>query len=73
MTRQAKIIERGNGFPSDGDYVADSEDLYRIVGDLGPIQTTGVRGNWVYAELELVDWCDCDEDDVYPCIVEIED
>lgn len=65
----AKIEERGNGFPRPGQYVATDGDLYRVVELTGPIETTGVRGNWMRAKVEEADWSDCAEGDEFPAAV----
>lgn len=70
-TIEAKIEERGNGFPSAGDYVASTDDLYRIVEMWGRTETTGLRGNWRRAKVELVDWSECAESDQFPAQVVI--
>jgi len=50
---KARLIEQGNGLPGVGElvYHHDSDELYRIIRYSG-IHTDGVRGNYVYADLE---------------------
>lgn len=58
----ARIVERGNGFPSVGDYVpSPNGNLYRVEYTLGPIQTTGLQGNWCETMVSEADWRDCPE------------
>lgn len=66
---QAKIIERGNGLVDVGDYVAgDDGEVYTVVSITGPIHTGGPgSGNYVYAEVELADWSDVDDDNEPSC------
>ena len=68
-TIEAKIEEQGNGFPQAGAYVACDGDLYRVVELSGPIETTGVRGNWIRALVEAADWSDCADGDEFPAAV----
>lgn len=61
---QAKIYERGNGWPVAGCYVQDREgSLYRVTGEsFGPIQTGQPgEGNWLLCEVEEADWSDLGE------------
>jgi hypothetical protein len=69
MNMEAKIEERGNGFPKAGQYVAADGELYRVVELTGPIETTGVRGNWIRAEVAEADWSVCTEGDEFPAAV----
>lgn len=66
---KATIQERGNGFPSVGDYApGDDGNLYRIVALSGRIQTAQ-SSNYIYAEVESADWLDCPEEDEFPALV----
>lgn len=67
----AKIIEHGNGFPDVGDYVSDGDQLYRVLSTGTTIHTTGMRGNWVTAQVEEADWDDCAERDQFTATVEV--
>lgn len=66
---QAKIIERGNGLAGAGDYVAgDDGEVYTVTKVVGPIHTGAPgEGNYVYAEVELADWSDVDDDNEPVC------
>jgi hypothetical protein len=66
---QAKIIEHGNGLVDAGDYVsANDGGVYRVVKTVGPIHTGGPgAGSYVYAEVELADWSDVDDDNEPTC------
>ena len=61
------ITERGNGFPSDGDYVVsrDGQQLYRVVEVGSTIHTDRPRGNYVHATCTPVDWSECPEADTH--------
>lgn len=72
-TKSARLIEQGNGFPRVGDYVAGGSDLYRVVAVDTSIQTTGLRGNWIGADVVAADWDDCDESDVHSARVELDE
>ena len=74
MTRDACIIECGNGFPSVGDYVPGACCLYLVTALHGPIQTgrNPGEGNWILATVAEADWCDCAEKNEFPARVEIE-
>ena len=67
----AHIHETNAGFPGVGDYVIAEGALYRVVAIGGDIHTPPRRytGNYVEAQLELADWCDCLEGEEYPCDV----
>jgi hypothetical protein len=70
MMIKCTIQERGNGLPSVDDYVpGDDGNLYRVTAVTGRIQT-GQPGipHSVPAEVVLVDWLDCDEEDEYPAM-----
>lgn len=71
----ATIQERGNGFPSAGDYVpGDDGNLYLIVSTGGNICTHGPGvANDIEAVVELADWDDCDEDEEFPAMVITDD
>lgn len=72
MAQTAKIEERGNGFPSVGDYVSGEDGtLYRVLSAGSTIHTTGGRSNWITAQVEECDWSDCDEGDEFQASVEI--
>ena len=71
---KATIEERGNGFPSVGDYVPDSEGgIYKVVAFEDRIQTGTAPGasNWVRATVEPADWSDCAEGDEFPASVNL--
>lgn len=71
---ESTIYERGMGFPNVGDFVADPDDLYKIVA-MGSRIFTGEPGlpNYVYATLEIADWGDIESDDeIFPAYVGIE-
>lgn len=74
----ATISERGNGFPSAGDYVpGDDGELYQVLSIGSRIHTEpgGSGGaNWVTAQVELADWSDCDNSAEFPalCVLESE-
>lgn len=72
---KATIHERGNGFPHPGDYVpGDDGELYRLIAYDGPIHTGSAgEANYVYADVELVDWSDCPDGDEYEALVSLED
>ena len=62
------ITERGNGFPSDGDYVVsrDGQQLYRVVEVGSTIHTAEPgSGNYVYATCTPADWSECSESDTH--------
>jgi hypothetical protein len=62
----ATVYEMGNGFPGVDDYVpGDDGELYRITATDGRISTTGMANN-ITAELELADWDDVEENDIFP-------
>ena len=67
---QAKIHERGNGFPDSGDYVSGPDgSLYLITGEsFGPIQTGDHLGNWLAAEVEEATWTDAGAEFVFPAL-----
>lgn len=67
----AIFIEQGNGFPDVGDYVSGPDQLYRITGHLGRIQTDDPRGNYCDCEVEEVDWAECDEECEFPGLIEV--
>ena len=67
----AEIVERGNGFPDPGDYVAgDDGELYRIVSMSARIETNGAGvGSSIRATVELANWGDVESDDeVHPSL-----
>ena len=66
----AQIEERGNGFPSVGEFVpGDDGELYEIVELNTRIHTHGPgAGNTLFAEVVLADWDDVEEDDVFPAL-----
>lgn len=62
---KATITERGNGFPSVGQYVSSVRDgnIYRVTAIVGRIQTHGPgQGNTIEAEVEMADWTDIDDE-----------
>lgn len=66
----ARILERGNGFPVAGDYVTDGNELYLIETINSRIHTGGSgEANYVYAEVALADWDDCEEDEIHTASV----
>ena len=68
-TVEARIEECGNGLPDVGDYVPGTDgELYRVVTFRGPIQTgrSPGAGNWILAQVESVDWADCEEGAEHP-------
>lgn len=71
----AEIVERGNGLPQTGAYVGgDDGELYHIVSIENNINT-GRRpgaGNWCRAEVELADWNDVEEDEIFPALAQVE-
>jgi len=64
----ALIHECGSGFPEVGDYVSDGSYLY-IASDLNNNIHTDypIKGNYIYAKLDISDWSDCDECEEFPC------
>ncbi len=75
-TVRARLVEEGNYFPARGAYVVgEGSQLYRVVCITGNIQTSGMGGNWVTAELEpMGDWAgheDVTEADVFPVRVSL--
>lgn len=59
--KKATIHERGNGLPTADFYVPGNDgELYRIV------SIDGRSANYVRATVELADWSDCAEEDVFP-------
>lgn len=50
--QEAKLYERGNGFPSVGGTVYDGTDWWRVAWMGSHVHTGHVRGNWVWAKLE---------------------
>jgi len=69
----ARIIERGNGFPDVDDYVQGNDgELYRIVTLDDCIQTghSGL-GPWLRGTVEPAEWDDVPEDWTSRCAVEV--
>ena len=75
MATQATIEERGNGFPSVGDYVPGDDGLYRVVSIDSRIETGRAPGcsSWIRATVEEADWEDCDEGEEFPASVLVGD
>jgi hypothetical protein len=71
MTKEVKVFEAGNGFPSTGDYVQYNGEPYRVESLVNCIHTSrpGV-GNYMYSTISPVDWADIEEEDVFPVTVE---
>lgn len=69
---KAIIEEQGNGFPSAGDYVSSSDQLYRVESIDSRIQTEQFRSNYVYATVEPLDWSECAEGDEFPARVSLD-
>ena len=77
-TYNATIAERGNGFPSAGDLIADIETstIYRIT-RMGRIQI-GASGsgaaNYVHATVEAaeLDFGDVDDDELSDCVLTVD-
>ena len=70
---KATVYERGNGFPKAGAYVPGSDDkLYRVVRLSGYINTTGGNNN-VGTIVELADWYDCEESEVFEASVTLDE
>lgn len=73
----ATIEERGNGFPGVGDCVPGSDgELYRITATNGRIHTGNPGSgspNYIYAEVELADWDDCEEDEIHTASAAVQD
>ena len=67
---QAKIHERGNGFPDTGDFVPGNDGVLYLVtgGSSGPIQTGHPFGNWLLVEVEEADWTDAGAEFVFPAL-----
>lgn len=56
MGINAKIFEMGNGFPSEGDILMNSDGgVYRLAETDGRIHTGDLRGNFIFAALEESD------------------
>jgi len=75
MSMKATIEERGNGFPTAGDYVPGDGQLYRVVSIDTRIETGSAAGcaNWVRATVEEAEWDDCPEGEEYPASVIVGD
>lgn len=73
---KATIQERGNGFPSTGDYVpGDDGNLYEVI-SIGPrIMTGGYSGasNYVHATVEVSDWEEVEEGEEFPALAVLDD
>lgn len=69
---KAIIEEQGNGFPVAGDYVSDSDQLYRVESIDSRIQTEQYKANYVYATVEPVEWSECAEGDEHSARVRVE-
>lgn len=68
----AKIIEQGNGLPSEGDYCSGDGQLYEIVSTYGAIHTDDSRGNYVWGKVVEADWSDCAEGDEHSALVVVD-
>lgn len=71
---EARIYELGNGFPREGAYLRDDDQLYRVVSFFGPIHIGNSaigESNYVYGYVVKASDDDCAEEDEYPAAVEI--
>ena len=71
----AIISEHGNGFPDVDDVVPSSDgELYKIVATNGRIHTADPGSgapNYIYAEVELADWDDYEESEIFEAHCEL--
>lgn len=72
MSIEAIIVKRGNGFPSEGQFIALDSELFRVVRCSGQIFTNRPGGEeHMFGAVELVDWDELGEAEPYPCALEL--
>jgi hypothetical protein len=71
---RAIIEERGNDFPSVGNYVPGSDgNLYLVTYVSGHIMTQQYKSNTMHCEVVQASWDDCTEDDEFSAMIRFED
>lgn len=70
------ILEQGNGFPSEGDYVTDGGDIYRVISAGSTIHAPPALSPhsdcYIYASVVAADWDDCPEGQEHSARVEVQ-
>lgn len=71
----AALVERGNGFPGVGDYVAGDDGEVYVVVSLGTVIHTGQPGSsaWIDGTVRLGDWGDVTEETEPTCVAFVGD
>jgi len=67
--KQAYIVERGNGLPSEGDHVVFGDVIYEVRDYIGPIMTDGLQGNYKLAEVKRIGDLLDEDGEVFPAKV----
>lgn len=72
MNIETIIVERGNRFPNEGDFVQLGSELFKVVRCAGQIFTNRAGGeNHMFGAVEMASWDDVDKARLHPCHLEL--